>query len=528
MPSFDIPIQSRTRDNFRNKEVANYSGAVPESLSTINTSTDIFTLESGFPSQPSGPNSSSSNQHLNFDLAVVNRPNISTHASYSGSGEWLHPSPQDGTPSQANELLIGKLRGWLWLFLKARCKLRRRYHLRRRSASNSSSWTRNSNNTRSSGPSQYFPISSSGIDTRDLATGHEASLFNVLELADQAWLNNSLGIFEGDPNALFLEQPDTLQIASEEGLPLFTGQKPVVCLDDTALSDSATTHSYLEALLPDQARKRSVDCMNLDESPVSQAAENPREKKKRKKAPASPLFACPFYKHDPARYITSKTCCGPGWDSVHRVKGHIFRKHKVHEHRCRRCCTVFDTDALLTEHQRTSVSCELETRSLQEEEVESIDASQEKLLRKRVKNSSPGPDHIKIEKERWADMYRIIFPHDGPDFSSEFEKKVIAGFDQRIRIKLDRMRAQEMFPAAIAEVASSALRETVQSCQQINEEDENQHSPLMNSQPQESQSYPRVGSQLTSANNKPVGNLDDQLLIHALLDADIGPISFDF
>ena len=31
-------------------------------------------------------------------------------------------------------------------------------------------------------------------------------------------------------------------------------------------------------------------------------------------------FACPFYKHDPENPKHSRTCRGPGWDKVHRVK----------------------------------------------------------------------------------------------------------------------------------------------------------------------------------------------------------------
>lgn len=31
-------------------------------------------------------------------------------------------------------------------------------------------------------------------------------------------------------------------------------------------------------------------------------------------------FACPFCRHDPAKYRSVKTCCGPGWADVHRVK----------------------------------------------------------------------------------------------------------------------------------------------------------------------------------------------------------------
>jgi hypothetical protein len=42
--------------------------------------------------------------------------------------------------------------------------------------------------------------------------------------------------------------------------------------------------------------------------------------KKRVKYNASMRFACPFYKHDPDRYKAARSCCGPGWESVHRVK----------------------------------------------------------------------------------------------------------------------------------------------------------------------------------------------------------------
>jgi len=32
------------------------------------------------------------------------------------------------------------------------------------------------------------------------------------------------------------------------------------------------------------------------------------------------LLACPFFKHDPTRYGKVRTCCGPGFPTVHRVK----------------------------------------------------------------------------------------------------------------------------------------------------------------------------------------------------------------
>ena len=31
-------------------------------------------------------------------------------------------------------------------------------------------------------------------------------------------------------------------------------------------------------------------------------------------------FACPYYKHDPTKHAHTRTCSGPGWDEVHRMK----------------------------------------------------------------------------------------------------------------------------------------------------------------------------------------------------------------
>jgi hypothetical protein len=31
-------------------------------------------------------------------------------------------------------------------------------------------------------------------------------------------------------------------------------------------------------------------------------------------------LACPFFKHNPEKYGRKRTCCGPGWDTVSRLK----------------------------------------------------------------------------------------------------------------------------------------------------------------------------------------------------------------
>jgi hypothetical protein len=55
---------------------------------------------------------------------------------------------------------------------------------------------------------------------------------------------------------------------------------------------------------------------------VKKKRANPKDvvSKKGKEGGGGKKFACPFCKHDPGKYRSVKTCCGPGWDDVHRVK----------------------------------------------------------------------------------------------------------------------------------------------------------------------------------------------------------------
>lgn len=109
-------------------------------------------------------------------------------------------------------------------------------------------------------------------------------------------------------------------------------------------------------------------------------------------------FACPFCQHNPAKYRTVKTCCGPGWDSVHRVKEHIYRRHSL-KNTCPRCYEQFKTDEDLKSHQRAETPCRLRKDNV----PEVITNEQDKKLHARAKAGLS-------EEEKWNDMYRIIFP----------------------------------------------------------------------------------------------------------------------
>ncbi|KAK0737269.1 hypothetical protein B0T21DRAFT_383278 [Apiosordaria backusii] len=128
---------------------------------------------------------------------------------------------------------------------------------------------------------------------------------------------------------------------------------------------------------------------------------DPRNKKKLKQdTTAGRRFACPFFKHNAAKYKLVKTCCGPGWRDVHRVKEHLYRRHSA-KNSCARCFEQFDDEAALKAHQRSEEPCKLQKNNIHE----FISEEKEKLLHLRAKAGSS-------EEDKWLEMYRIIFPNE--------------------------------------------------------------------------------------------------------------------
>ncbi|KAI0446990.1 hypothetical protein F4803DRAFT_426709 [Xylaria telfairii] len=128
-------------------------------------------------------------------------------------------------------------------------------------------------------------------------------------------------------------------------------------------------------------------------------------------------FACPYFKYNPTKYKQWPICPGPGWLDIHRVKEHLYRKHRQPRFRCVRCWERFDSEQSHVEHQRAVVPCKLGERG----PVEGFDAYQESQLRSRKKKS-----HIMSEIDRWNTVYQILFPHVSSDkipspFYDEYE-----------------------------------------------------------------------------------------------------------
>jgi hypothetical protein len=108
-------------------------------------------------------------------------------------------------------------------------------------------------------------------------------------------------------------------------------------------------------------------------------------------------FACPFYKHEPSRFHNRRTCPGPGWPTVHRMKEHLYRAHAQPIY-CPRCYVMFDADIDLSSHLR-SAQCSVTAP----QPIEGIDRETLKALRKR----SPV---LRLEEDRWRDVYHLLFP----------------------------------------------------------------------------------------------------------------------
>ncbi|KAK3899230.1 hypothetical protein C8A05DRAFT_37168 [Staphylotrichum tortipilum] len=154
-------------------------------------------------------------------------------------------------------------------------------------------------------------------------------------------------------------------------------------------------------------RKRALD--DDDGSNPGRRGDNDGEKRKRKDPTSTAQveeslrkFACPFYKRYPASEKLYKSCHGPGWGSVHRVKEHVYRRHQTPTAQCVRCQVSFANQAALTEHLRAERQCENKTPS-PDEEIIYITQDQERELRKKRKNVP--------EEDRWFENFRIIFPN---------------------------------------------------------------------------------------------------------------------
>ncbi|KAK3293800.1 uncharacterized protein B0H64DRAFT_173147 [Chaetomium fimeti] len=114
-------------------------------------------------------------------------------------------------------------------------------------------------------------------------------------------------------------------------------------------------------------------------------------------------FACPYFQRNPKKYRKWTSCPGPGWDEVHRVKTHLYRRHPL-PIQCPRCWETFKAEAQLQLHLQQDPPCSVQrNRTLQE----GFTKDQEKKLRSRKKGHADMTD-----VDKWREIYMILFPDD--------------------------------------------------------------------------------------------------------------------
>ncbi|QDS73939.1 hypothetical protein FKW77_007919 [Venturia effusa] len=114
-------------------------------------------------------------------------------------------------------------------------------------------------------------------------------------------------------------------------------------------------------------------------------------------------FACPFFKHNADNHQRWRSCRGPGWEEVRRVKEHVYRRHTLFT--CPRCQLSFEDSETLNEHAQAAESCTIASEP-PAQPIEGCNKEQERKLRCRKRQ--PG----ETDEDRWAEMYRILFGDD--------------------------------------------------------------------------------------------------------------------
>ncbi|KAH8901149.1 TPR-like protein [Thozetella sp. PMI_491] len=152
-----------------------------------------------------------------------------------------------------------------------------------------------------------------------------------------------------------------------------------------------------------RAKKRKIgdNGNNIGDDDFSDAEQDDTSSGKGKEIEQLKL-ACPYFKYNPAKYKTWGHCPGPGWSDIHRVKEHLYRRHRQPRHRCGRCWQPFEDEQACLDHQRASNPCPL--REI--EPIEGFDASQERQLKSRKRTQ---PDSS--EAQKWRAIFSILFPH---------------------------------------------------------------------------------------------------------------------
>ncbi|KAL6409980.1 Zinc finger protein PLAG1 [Ilyonectria robusta] len=243
----------------------------------------------------------------------------------------------------------------------------------------------NSFTTASCSSSDMAPSPESIPSPRTMASSRKDVIIKHVLKKMQTWLDSRLTLL-------------AFQCDSGSNSPVASGQPPTPSPGETQNGQPRCR----------QKRSRGQDgAKDSDDEGTDEGKDNnggpPETKRIKTESGDAREFACPFYQHNRRKYETWRCCAWSGWKSVHRVKEHVYRKHRLPKFRCNRCCEEFKASIQLLEHQRSKMAFEVRVSELQE----GVNEEQVLQLRSRRK-----PNGTLSEEEKWNETYRIIFPDD--------------------------------------------------------------------------------------------------------------------
>ncbi|KAI8628546.1 hypothetical protein F5Y19DRAFT_438230 [Xylariaceae sp. FL1651] len=208
-------------------------------------------------------------------------------------------------------------------------------------------------------------------------------------------------------------------------------------------------------------RKAEETIIDLDDVASTGDPHIPRFKRPRpgvlnKDTIVAKKLACPFFKRYKHSKGLSRSCMGPGWDSVSRVKEHLIRCHMQPKNQCNRCHQAFDSAASLVAHQRTLESCELQ-EAHSPQPPQTITEDQAIHLRHRGKRQSDAN-----AEDKWQSMYSILFPdgdHVPSPYSDEPCGQCIFAADSYLLNTYRTYQLRELSPLVQRELAAIPAHE---------------------------------------------------------------------
>ncbi|KAH8661807.1 kinase-like domain-containing protein [Ilyonectria robusta] len=138
-------------------------------------------------------------------------------------------------------------------------------------------------------------------------------------------------------------------------------------------------------------------------------------------------FACPYLKGGVPKDLLSRSCLGPGWTSLHRIKEHLKRCHTPKNLRdpsaCPRCQEGFKSTQLLGHHLREESQCPIKAPSI----IDGQMTFEQVVKLQSIKRKSDTSD-----EEKWFAMYRILIPSHSPNrppLSPYYEDLTVSSID---------------------------------------------------------------------------------------------------